>query len=176
MSALNAQHLNDTNYVMILHGIVIIAAISWCMCALSPLEEDSSGADLIPESALPLVPWPKIPDPCRLLPPLVALFTLPLDRADTGWEENAIDEGAREFTLSTLVYWRHIHTQSCYRQWRWVRRECVSLYPTALTVSEDVVQSADTEGWPLLTWLQEKQPVSQIYVAHITFVKTWNQM
>lgn len=45
-----------------------------------------------------------------------------LARADTGGEENAMDEGARELTLSTLVY------------------EC-----------EDVVQSADTEGWPLLT-------------------------
>lgn len=88
------------------------------MCALSPLEEDSSGAALIPEGVLPLVPWPSA-DPCRLLPPIVALLTLLLDRADTGGEENAIDEEAREFMLSTLVYWGHIHTRRCYRQWRW---------------------------------------------------------
>ncbi len=133
---------------------------AWLWLSDKPLEEDSSWAVLTIESVLPLVPWPKAPDMCRLLLPLIELPTLLLDRAGTGGEENAIDDGAREFTLSTLVYWGQIQMEVVKREVCMCLCRCV--HPTELTASEDVVQSADTEEWPLLTWLQEKQAVSQI--------------
>lgn len=51
-----------------------------------------------------VVPFPLSPRAaeCRLLLP--ALLTLLLERAKTDAEENATDDAAREFTLSTLVY------------------------------------------------------------------------
>lgn len=42
---------------------------------------------------------------CRLLLP--ALLTLLLERPETDTEENATDDAAREFMLSTLVYCRY---------------------------------------------------------------------
>lgn len=80
-----------------------------------------------------VVPFPLSPSTaeCRLL--LTALLTplLP-ESAETDTEENAADDAAREFTLSTLVY-----------------------------VSEELVPSADTEEWPLLTWLLREERVAE---------------
>lgn len=66
------------------------------------MEEESRGAVLIAEGAV--VPFPLSPRAaeCKLL--LTALLTLLLERAETDTEENATDDAAREFTLSTLVY------------------------------------------------------------------------
>lgn len=71
-----------------------------------------------------VVPFPLSPSTaeCRLL--LTALLTplLP-ESAETDTEENAADDAAREFTLSTLVYCRYKRDRKTWTVVSWKKEE-----------------------------------------------------